>query len=190
VPGSGHPARAPPRRPPWALPADELRSADAPAPAPTAAETPVPIVAITVDDTLLHIAPADDVLAHLAAEAGRPGALDPQVWEFFAKDGTVLTQQTDPGTGAVTLEPDPAFPTPAELDRRLPLDRMDSFLARAQVLLTRDLQTGIAAEHVRVPRLTGDLPDVVTGLAAVMTVPKSIAQPDSRDWIHNLGHRF
>lgn len=171
-------------------PAESQHPADAAAPAPAPAEPPVPIVAITVDDTLLHIASADDVLAHLAAEAGRAGALDPLVWEFFAKDGTVLTQHTDAGTGAVTLEPDPALPAPAELDRRLLLDRIDSFLARVQVLLTRDLQTGIAAQHVRVPRLTGDLPDVVTGLAAVMTVPKSIAQPDSRDWIHNLGHRF
>jgi hypothetical protein len=171
-------------------PAESHHPADAPGPAPAPAATPVPIVAITVDDTLLHVAPAGDVLPHLAAEAGRPGVLDPLVWEFFAKDGTVLAQHTDPGTGAVTLEPDPAFPAPEELDRRLLLDRIDSFLARVQVVLTRDLQTGIAAEHVRVPRLTGDLPDVVTGLAAVMTVPRSIVQPDSRNWIHNLGHRF
>lgn len=159
-----------------------------PVPLPDTAAPPV--VAITVDDTLLHIAPAAEVLAHLADEAGHPGALDPQLWEFFAADGTVLTQETDPGTGAVTLAPDTSLAAPADLDRRLLLDRIDSFLAKVQVLLTRDLQTGVAAEHTRVPRLSGDLPDVVAGLAAVLTVPKSVVQPDSRDWVHNLGHRF
>lgn len=158
-------------------------------PAPTAG-APVPVVALTVDDTLLHIAPAAEVLAHLADEAGRPGALDARMWQFFATDGTALVQVTDPVTGAVTLGPDPAATAPEELDRRLLLDRIDSFLARVQVELTRDLLTGIASPHRRVPRLDGDLPDVVTGLAAVLTVPTSVTQPDSRDWVHNLGHRL
>jgi hypothetical protein len=149
-----------------------------------------PVVAITVDDDLLHIAPPTEVLAHLADEAGGPGALDPLTWEFFAADGTVLSQVTDQATAGVRLEPDPEATPPTELDRQLLLDRIDAFLARAQVQLDRDLQTGMVAEHRRVPRLSGDLPDVVAGLAAVLHVPVTITQPDSRSWVHNLGHRL
>ena len=157
---------------------------------PTPSEEPVPIVALTVDDTLLHIAPAAEVLAHLADEAGQPGALDPGTWQFFAKDGTPLHQVTDPVTEVVTLEPDAAAAPPEELDRTLLLDRIDVFLARVQVELTRDLLAGVDPVHRRVPRFTGDLPDVVTGLAAVLTVPVSVVQPHSKNWVHNLGHRL
>jgi hypothetical protein len=158
---------------------------DTPATPPAA-----PVVAITVDDDLLHIAAPTEVLAHLADEAGGPGAVDPLTWEFFAADGTVLSQVTDQATARVTLEPDPEATPPTDLDRQLLLDRIDAFLARAQVQLDRDLQTGMVAEHRRVPRLSGDLPDVVAGLAAVLHVPVTITQPDSRSWVHNLGHRL
>ena len=150
-----------------------------------------PIVAITADDTLLHIAPPADVLDHLGQEAGSPGAaVDPQIWQFYRADGVALVQVTDPGTSVVTLEADTTAAEPTDLDRQLLLDRIDAFLARVQVELTRDLLLGIDPEHRRVPRITGDLRDVVVGLAAVMTVPVSIVQPDSRSWIHNLGHRL
>ena len=111
-------------------------------------------------------------------------------WEFFAADGTVLSQVTDQATAKVTLEPDPEATPPTDLDRQLLLDRIDAFLARVQVQLDRDLQTGMVAEHRRVPRLSGELPDVVAGLAAVLQVPVTITQPDSRNWVHNLGHRL
>ena len=159
---------------------------------PEVPDTPpaAPVVAITVDDDLLHIAPPTEVLAHLADEAGGPAAVDPLTWEFFAADGTVLSQVTDQATAAVRLESDPEATPPTDLDRQLLLDRIDAFLARAQVQLDRDLQTGMVAEHRRVPRLSGDLPDVVAGLAAVLHVPVTITQPDSRSWVHNLGHRL
>jgi len=159
---------------------------------PAVPDTPpaAPVVAITVDDDLLHIAQPAEVLAHLADEAGGPGAVDPSTWEFFAADGTVLSQVTDQSTAKVTLEPDPEATPPTDLDRQLLLDRIDAFLARVQVQLDRDLQTGMVAEHRRVPRLSGELPDVVAGLAAVLLVPVTITQPDSRNWVHNLGHRL
>jgi len=167
----------------------------APAVPDTEPDTPdpppaTPVVAITVDDDLLHIAAPTDVLAHLADEAGGPGVVDSLTWEFFAADGTVLSQVTDQATAKVTLEPDPEATPPTDLDRQLLLDRIDAFLSRAQVQLDRDLQTGMVAEHRRVPRLSGDLPDVVAGLAAVLHVPVTITQPDSRSWVHNLGHRL
>ena len=90
----------------------------------------------------------------------------------------------------MTLEADTTAAEPTDLDRQLLLDRIDAFLARVQVELTRDLLLGIDPEHRRVPRITGDLRDVMVGLAAVMTVPVSIVQPDSRSWVHNLGHRL
>ena len=150
-----------------------------------------PVVAITADDTLLHIASPGDVLDHLGQEAGHPGAaVDPQTWQFYSATGAVLVQVTDQVTGVVTFEADATAAEPTDLDRQLLLDRIDAFLARVQVELTRDLLLGIDPEHRRVPRITGDLRDVVVGLAAVMTVPVSIVQPDSRSWIHNLGHRL
>jgi hypothetical protein len=149
-----------------------------------------PVVAITVDDDLLHIAPPAEVLAHLADEAGGPGAVDPLTWEFFAADGTVLSKVTDQATARTTLEPDAEATPPTDLDRQLLVDRIDAFLARVQVQLDRDLQTGMVAEHRRVPRLSGELPEVVAGLAAVLQVPVTITQPDSRNWVHNLGHRL
>lgn len=147
-----------------------------------------PIVALTVDDRLLHIAPAAEVLTHLQQEAGPNVALDPSTWNFFRKDGIPLVLQTDSTTGGATLVEDTTKPPPEDLDRQLVLDRIDLFLARVQVVLDRELKKGISSTHTRVPRLTGDLPDVVTGLAAVMTVPQSTSQPHIRDFVHNLGH--
>jgi hypothetical protein len=156
-----------------------------------AAGSAEPVVAITADDTLLHIASPDDVLDHLGQEAGNPGvAVDSQTWQFYSANGVALVQATDPATGAVTLVADTSAAEPTDLDRQLLLDRIDAFLARVQVELTRDLLLGIDPEHRRVPRISGDLRDVVVGLAALMTVPVSIVQPDSRSWIHNLGHRL
>ena len=153
-------------------------------------ETSEPVVALTVDDSLLHVAPAAEVLSHLLAEAGPNGSLDPSQWEFFGRDGTMLALEADPATGAPTLVENAAAGEPSDLDRRLLLDRIDAFLARAQVTLTRELQIGVSSVHRRVPRLTGDLPDVVAGLALLMSLPESVNQPHSRNWVHNLGHRL
>lgn len=164
----------------------------APDPAPAAdgpRATSGPVVALTVNDSLLHIAPVAEVLDHLTEEAGSPEAVDPGVWEFFTKDGTVLTLGADPGTGALTLTAAAEAAPPSDLDRQLVLDRIDAFLARVQVKQTRNLVRGEEADHRRVPRLTGDLPDVVVGLAAVLTVSAD-PDPHSTNWVHNLGHRI
>lgn len=149
-----------------------------------------PVVAITKGNELLHIALAADVLGHIHDEektvppAGRPA------WDFYTATGEVLVRTTDPATGQPRLDPDPTADDPTALDRQLLVDRIDAFLAAVQVEATKDLLTGIEPEHVRTPRAVGDLPDVVVGLAAVMTPHAIFSQPDVRDWIHNLGHRI
>lgn len=144
-----------------------------------------PVVAITDHDLLLHIAPAGEVVAHVTTV--------PEValadWSFFDATGHPLTAQTDDEDVLVGFAPTSPGVDPTAAEKQLLIDRIDSFLARAQVQLdAENVQAGPDPEHVRVPRVTGDLPDVITGLAAIMTVPGP--QPDVRDWLHNLGHRL
>lgn len=153
-------------------------------------EPETPVVAITDDDQLLHIAPADDVLAHIHTEEQTVPPADRPAWDFYTATGQVLVRTTDPATGEQRLEPDATADPPTALDRQLLVDRIDAFLAAVQVEATRDLLSGVETDHVRTPRAVGDLPDVVIGLAAVMSPHAVFTQPDVRDWIHNLGHRI
>lgn len=149
-----------------------------------------PVVAITTTNQLLHIAPAAAVLEHIDDEAKGVPPEDLPKWDFYSATGNVLLRATDPETGHSRLDPDPSAEDPTALDQQLLVDRIDAFLAAVQVEATRDLLSGIEPVHVRTPRAVGDLPDVVVGLAAVMSMPDNISQPDVRDWLHNLGHRL
>lgn len=149
-----------------------------------------PVVAITRANELLHIAPAAEVLGHIGTEEANVPLADRPAWDFYTDTGKVLVRTDDPVTGDPRLDPDPAADDPTALDRQLLVDRIDAFLAAVQVETTRDLLTGIEPEHVRTPRAVGDLPDVVVGLAAVMSLNSVASQPDVRDWIHNFGHRI
>ncbi len=149
-----------------------------------------PVVAITTTNHLLHIALAADVLAHIDAESANVPAAQLPTWNFYAATGRALVRRDDPATGTSRLVPDPAENAPTVKEKQLLVDRIDAFLAAAQVELSTDLLSGAQLKHRRTPRAVGDLPDVVTALAAVMVLPDGPSQPDSRDWLHNLGHRI
>lgn len=150
----------------------------------------LPVLAITGSNTLLHVALAAKVLEHVDAEddIAEEGVPQPD-WTFFDATGRPLERvEVD---GVSLLHADPTLPEPGELERRLLVDRIDAFLAAVQVLLTSDLVDGIIPEHIRVPRATGDLREVLVGLAAVMSLPVDVTEPDIRqDWLHNFGHRL
>jgi hypothetical protein len=144
-----------------------------------------PVVALTDRDLLLHVAPAAEVVTHVVAEADVPLG----DWTFFDGVGLPLTAETDDsGVLVGFVETSPGV-VPSASDKQLLVDRLHSFLARAQVRLdAENAAAGGTPAHVRVPRVDGDLPDVITALNAVMRLPTS--QPDVRDWLHNLGHRL
>lgn len=157
---------------------------------PAAPEPELPVLAITASNTLLHVAPAAKVLEHIDAEDGiaEEGMPLPD-WEYFDATGRPLDRIEE--NGVSVLRADETLPEPGELERRLLVDRIDVFLAAVQVLLTSDLVDGIIPEHIRVPRATGDLREVLVGLAAVMSLPADVTEPDIRqDWLHNFGHRL
>lgn len=143
-----------------------------------------PVVAITTTNGLLHIAPAADVLAHIDREQEDVPEAQRPTWDFYSATGRPLKRQD----GA--LVPDPDGKAPTAIRKQLLVDRIDAFLAAAQAELTKDLESGANLKHRRTPRAVGDLPDVVTALAAVMALPDGPSEPDSRDWLHNLGHRI
>lgn len=161
----------------------------------------LPVLAITPNNKLLHVAPAAQMVTHLGGEAIGPGSGGgvPQM-EFFDNTGRTLSLVIDPETGAVTLQVDASQPDPEPLTRQLLVDRIDSFLAQIQVLLTQDLINGLRPGLTRVPRVQGDLVEVLVTLATADPLPGSpppVNQPPGTvngsnfgSPLHNFGHRL
>jgi len=153
------------------------------------------VLAITPENTLLHVASATEVVAHLEAEVLGPGNGAAPSMDFFDGTGRTLSLVTDPETGAVTLQVDASQPDPEPLTRQLVVDRIDSFLAQAQVVLTQELLHGTTPGLERVPRVQGDLTDVLATLAEAEGPLPVIPQPGTNTLfnagspLHNLGHR-
>lgn len=149
-----------------------------------------PVLAITAENDLMHIAPAAAMLEHIDGEATEAGpAGDPvPVYEFYDLTGRPL-QLVTAASGGQSLEPVPGAPDPTPLGRQLLVDRIDLVMARTQVVLSTDLANGVAADGARVPRVQGDLREVVTALAAVVTFDDD-SGPRPGNWVHNMKHRI
>lgn len=149
------------------------------------------VLAITPTDDLFHVGPASLVLAHSASEEAAAQSVGDPVpgYEYFDAEGARLDVVTDPGTGMRSVAPAGGAPAATEVGRRLLVDRLDVVQARTQAVLSRDLADGVAVGHVRVPRVQGDLPEVLAALAALEEW-RAIDDPDPGSWVHNMRHRI
>ncbi|WFG43617.1 hypothetical protein [Pseudonocardia alni] len=147
-----------------------------------------PVLAITPDDSLLHVGTPAALLTHLGDEADGGDGQGPP-FEFYDRTGRRLSVAPDAAGGASLTADGPA---PTDADRDLLLARIDVFQAAVARLLAHDVATGIAAgdpsARLRAPWVRGELPDVLDTLAVLGGLPDP-TEPNAGTPLHNLWHR-
>lgn len=136
------------------------------------------VLAIAEDDGLMHVGPGFAVLDHIRLGTEPP----PADLEFYDESGRRLTV-----VGA-DLVVDPSATPP---DETLLLDRIDVVQARMQVALDRQpLIPDTPGDRVitRLPRVTGELPEVLQVLAFLNGDLPAKDDPDSGPPWHMVAH--
>jgi hypothetical protein len=149
---------------------------------------PERVLAITEDNTLMHVAAPAALLVHVDAE-NDPASGDPPIeYEFYDPDGTRLVR-VDSEEGAY-FETSPTAAEPTAAARQLLVDRTDLILARAQVIRDEQVMNSPQppTDNLRVPRVTGELPEVLRALEAIFASTETA--PHGADWVHNVIHRI
>ena len=115
------------------------------------------------------------VLRHSRTKRG-PSAVDPLTWEFFAADGTVLSQVTDQSTAKVTLEPDPEATPPTDLDRQTPSTASTRSWPGCRCSSTATCRPGWWPSTGASRACRASCPTLSRDSAAVLQVPVTITQ--------------
>lgn len=136
------------------------------------------VLAIATDDRIMHVGPAFTVLDHVR-EGTDPPPADLEFYDASARRLTVVG-------GDLAVD----HATPA-LDERFLLDRIDVVQARMQVALDRHpLVPDTEGDRVltRLPRVSGELPEVLTLLAVLNGDLPAVSDPDPGPPWHLIAH--
>jgi hypothetical protein len=138
------------------------------------------VLAIADDDRILHVGPAFTVLDHVR-EGTDPPPADLEFYDYSARRLTVVGGD---------LAVDHSAPAP---DAQLLLDRIDVVQARMQVALDRQpLVPDTPGDRVmtRLPRVSGELPEVLQVLAFLNGDLPAVSDPNSGPPWHQVAHLF
>lgn len=138
------------------------------------------VLAIADDDRILHVGPAFTVLDHVR-EGTDPPPADLEFYDSSARRLAVVGGD---------LAVDPSGPAP---DAQLLLDRIDVVQARMQVALDRQpLVPDTPGDRVmtRLPRVSGELPEVLAVLAFLNGDLPAVTDPNSGPPWHQVAHMF
>ena len=122
------------------------------------------VVAISADNTRLHVGSVDRILTHLEIDQNGLTLATSAVYEMY--DGTGNELMLNPTSDGAAL-----FQADAErtIDEQLLLDRINLALAYMQVAVhTHEFED---MRSYRVPVVYGELPDVLAALAATFALP-------------------
>jgi hypothetical protein len=172
----------------------------------TADDSGALVLAITRDDTLLHVGSAGGVVAHLAPVRGRPKAPLRTTRSLFTPHAVTLEavevsparsiQLFDAAGVRLTIRSPLKNPTvaavqpPDVLPEKYLLARISAVLDHMQAALDAnpDLGKDGPLQHDSVPRPEGSLAEVLSQLAASFE-PLDPQTPSNRgNWLHNLAH--
>lgn len=138
------------------------------------------VLAIAADDRLLHAGQAFTVLDHVR-QGTDPVPADLEFYDAQGRRLTVVGGDLAVDTGAPAV------------DEQLLLDRIDVVQARMQVALDRQpLVPATQGERVmtRLPRVSGELPEVVALLAFLNGDLPAVNDPNSGPPWHQVAHLF
>ena len=172
----------------------------------TADDSEVFVLAITSDDSLLHVGSADGVMAHLAPVRARPEAplrttrslLTPHAVTLAAAEASPARsiQLFDAAGVRLTIRSPRKNPTmaavqpPDVLPEKYLLARISAVLDNMQSALDAnpDLGKDGPLRHDSVPRPEGSLVEVLTQLAASFEPLDPQIRSNRGNWLHNLAH--
>lgn len=173
------------------------------------------VVAIGVDNTMLHVGRAEDLTDHLVASRSHAEVesklgifhqidedetsheLSSRSLEFFDGQGRRLVLRRRDSGAAFFLKDQ--F-TQQAIEPGLLLDRINLALSHMQEVLDKHPELGDGGSivigkdeipqgrHTRVPRPAGSLNEVLSALAVLFFPAGSLHPTHVRGWFHNLGH--